>query len=420
MVDSPKYIFYRVKFMLLELTKRSLNFKSLAKFLPYSPFVFAFIFVSRLLSPILLLRVGILRSDRIGHFASNTEVYLLNKLNNIDQPKVLTFDIWCFDETICNKALESIIRKKLIIGPKKLLQYVVLLNKKIDPLSIFNINHYPRDINSLRSQNPAILELSNYQNKKAQLELKKFGIKENDKFVAMIIRDHVYLDRLNKKLNWEYHNYRDCNLNNYLLAAEVLTKYGFHVFRMGKFVDKKFETANDKIIDYANSPYRSDLLDIYIGANCEFCISTGTGYDLIPAMFRRPIVYADHAPLGTYPSYIPFSIGIFKQYYCKQTKRKLTLSEIIAKKAHYFSRTDQFKKAKIELLDNTPEEIKDICLEMLQRLDKSWKKNDLDTQLQEKFWNKYLSSDNYSESNHNKIVSKIGSTFLRENLNLIN
>ena len=78
MVDSPKYIFYRVKFMLLELTKRSLNFKSLAKFLPYSPFVFAFIFVSRLLSPILLLRVGILRSDRIGHFASNTEVYLLS------------------------------------------------------------------------------------------------------------------------------------------------------------------------------------------------------------------------------------------------------------------------------------------------------------------------------------------------------
>ena len=147
----------------------------------------------------------------------------------------------------------------------------------------------------------------------------------------MIIRDHVYLDRLNKKLNWEYHNFRDGNLNNYLLA-EVLTNYGFHVFRMGKFVDKKFETSNDRIIDYANSPYKSDLLDIYIGANCEFCISTGTGYDLIPAMSRRPIVYADHAPLGTYPSYIPFSIGIFKQYYCKQKKRKLTLSEIIAKK----------------------------------------------------------------------------------------
>ena len=90
-----------------------MNFKSLAKFLPYSPFVFAFIFVSRLLSPILLLRVGILRSDRIGHFVSNTEVYLLNKLNNIDQPKVLTIDIWCFEETICNKALESIIRKKI-------------------------------------------------------------------------------------------------------------------------------------------------------------------------------------------------------------------------------------------------------------------------------------------------------------------
>ena len=57
---------------------------------------------------------------------------------------------------------------------------------------------------------------------------------------------------------------------------------------------------------------------------------------------------------------------------------------------------------------------------MLQRLDKIWKKNDLDMQLQEKFWNKFLSSDNLSKSYHKKIVSKIGSTFLRENFNLVN
>ena len=44
---------------------------------------------------------------------------MLNKLFNLEQPKLLTIDIWCFEEIICNKALENIFRKKLIIGPKK-------------------------------------------------------------------------------------------------------------------------------------------------------------------------------------------------------------------------------------------------------------------------------------------------------------
>ena len=60
---------------------------------------------------------------------------------------------------------------------------------------------------------------------------------------------------------------------------------------MGSLVEKKFKNNNKMIIDYANSPHKSDFLDVYLGANCSFCISTSTGFDAIPYVFRRPIAY---------------------------------------------------------------------------------------------------------------------------------
>ena len=402
-----------------------MKLKNITRFIPYSPFVFAFIFISRLLSPFVLIRFGVINSERLGHFISNTEVYLLNKLHHIDQPKINTLDIWCFDERICNKALESIFRKKLNIGPKTIIKYAVLINQKIDPNSKYVINHYPRDINSLRSISPAIFELSNYQVNKAKLELNKFGISDNDKYIALVVRDQFYLDTLNDQVNWEYHNYRNCNIENYLLAAESLADEGYYVLRMGKFVDKKLKSKNHKIIDYASSPWRSDLLDIYIGANCEFCISSGTGFDLIPAMFRRPIVYTDQAPIGIFPSYMPNSIAIFKQYYSLEKERKLSLSEIIERNAHYFLKTQKFKDARIKLIENTPKEIKDLCFEMIQRINLNWKDKNHDKKLQDQFWLKFFSMS-HSQTNkksicrHNKVVSRVGASFLRENTYLIN
>ena len=402
-----------------------MKLKNLTRFIPYSPFVFSFIFLSRLLSPFVLIRVGVLNSERLGHFISNTEVYLLNKLHNIQQPKILTLDIWCFDDIICNKALESIFRKKLNIGPKNIIKFAVLINQKIDPNSKYVIKHYARDINSLRSKSAAIFKLSNYQINKAKLELNKFGISDNDKYVALVVRDHLYLDTLNNKVNWEYHNYRNCNIDNYLLAAESLAEAGYYVLRMGKFVDKKLKIKNPKIIDYACSPWRSDLLDIYIGSNCEFCISSGTGFDLIPAMSRRPIVFTDQVPIGVVASYMPNSIGIFKQYYSLEKERKLTLSEIIERNAHYFLATKKFKDARIKLLENTPKEIKDLCLEMMHRINSNWEENYLDKELQDQFWIKFFSkshstTDKNSRPRHNKVVFRVGASFLRENQYLIN
>ena len=65
----------------------------------------------------------------------------------------------------------------------------------------------------------------------------------------------------------------------------------------GKNTEKKFISKNKMVIDYSNSKFRSDFMDIYLGAHCEFCITTATGIDTIPLIFKKPIA-AIVVPLG--------------------------------------------------------------------------------------------------------------------------
>ena len=100
---------------------------------------------------------------------------------------------------------------------------------------------------------------------------------ENNKFICLNVRDSQFLKKL-FKLDLDYHSYRNANIDDFLLCCDELTKLGYYVIRMG-VVTEKIETKNDKIIDYSNSKYRSDFMDFYLGINCEFCITTGSGFD---------------------------------------------------------------------------------------------------------------------------------------------
>ena len=78
--------------------------------------------------------------------------------------------------------------------------------------------------------------------------LKKIGV-HNKKFVCLMVRDNAYLNSKNAS----YHSHRNCNIENFLLVSEELTKMGYYVFRMGAKVEKKFTSKNPMIIDYASN-----------------------------------------------------------------------------------------------------------------------------------------------------------------------
>ena len=93
------------------------------------------------------------------------------------------------------------------------------------------------------------------------------------------IRDSKYLTKKYPNKNFEYHNYRDWDSQLFINSANSLANKGYYILRMGSIVGNKFETNNVKVIDYANSNFRSDFMDFYLGYKSSFCVTTATGMD---------------------------------------------------------------------------------------------------------------------------------------------
>jgi putative glycosyltransferase (TIGR04372 family) len=248
-------------------------------------------------------------------------------------------------------------------------------------------------------------------------KLRSFGLPMNAKFVCLIVRDSAYLDSRSYQGNWDFHNYRDTDIQTYVMAIEELANMGYYVFRMGAVVGKPMGVKNSHIIDYAINGMRNDFMDIYLGAKCDFCISVGTGFDAVPSIFRRPIVYANMAPIGYFATWSSRFLLLTQHHYSIEDNRELSLIEIINRGAILCYSVDCYNAKNIKLMHNTPEEIHDQVVEMAKRLEGTWISNETDNILQERFWN-IFPDDIIGENGqivHGKINALFGSTFLRNN-----
>jgi putative glycosyltransferase (TIGR04372 family) len=383
-----------------------------------------------LIKPFFLIRLGELPSSRLGHFSMNVELYCCEKDAGINTPSQKHIDIFFLKKVVCNKQLEKMWRRKLIIFPRWLMSPInkvnIFLNKLI-PVKKFNKigpENSDRDIyNLLEKFNPHI-SFTNDEEQKAKNILKDFGIDVNHKFVCLLVRDPAYLDRhKNQTLrDFNYHNYRDADIDKYLLAAEELTKRGYYVFRMGAKVSKPMKSSNPKIIDYANTNLRSDFMDMYLGAKCTFCISVGgAGFLGVPFIFRKPNAYV-MVPFGHLCTANKYDLMITKNHIFNKTKKRLNFSEIFSNEVAIIYRQEEFDEKDITLEENNPEEIRDLSIEMDDRLNGNWIETDDDLELQNKFWK--IFSENIKKQNlkiplHGKIKAKFCSNYLRKNKDLL-
>ena len=232
------------------------------------------------------------------------------------------------------------------------------------------------------------------------------------KYICFNARDSSFLEAYNPKIDWSYHNHRNCDINNYKLAIDNLANKGFVCFRTGSKTNKELDFKNNKIIDYANSTERSDFLDIYLGAKCYMSVYSEGGLTVIPETYNRPIVYTNWPGLNI-STFNKNSLIIFKKFYSKKKKRFLTFREIneleySGNSSYYLLRDEE-----INLVENTAEEINDAVIENYLRLEKKWNETNQEIKLQEKFWSIF---------NHRFIKSKnlkIGFSFLKNNYNLL-
>ena len=137
---------------------------------------------------------------------------------------------------------------------------------------------------------------------------------------------------------------------------------------MGKVVKKAFRVDHPKVIDYANSPLRSDFLDVYLAANCECMITTSSGLDSVSLIFRRNIAYLNLVNYTCTTRYNKILVTLLKQVVYKDTGKAIDYDKVlpIFKKAERegISVNDSLCAEGLGFVDNSSDEILDAVMRL--------------------------------------------------------
>jgi putative glycosyltransferase (TIGR04372 family) len=384
---------------------------------PVFIFVFSLIciplvLIIRLIKPMYWVRFGWFYASRIGHFAFDVENYLVERQLDLHPDKANDIFFYRWGRP-ANSYFSELVKDRLFLG------------RWVEPLFVAN-NWIPggnchkvlpayvscgsKDIKGLFTRVGPQLEFSNEEIIAGQSFLKSIGI-DNQKYICMVVRDSRYL-------KWaSYHNYRDSDINTFVDTALTLAEKGYWIFRMGKRVHKPFEPVHPHIVDYANSKYRSDFLDIWLMANCYFCISTGTGLDEIARIFRRPAVNINFIPFLNMVSY-DHVLSVPSKLKWEKNGEFLSLTEHLN---HNYYFNDDYDKAGIEVAKCGSSDICNAVLEKVARLNGTWQESNEDKLLQERFWEIFKSHSNFQKY-HGDIhpEARVGAHFLRNNPEWLN
>ena len=374
-----------------------------------------------ILSPFIVIRFGLLSSERIGELAMRTEIYLMNKM--FKTRKTLNIDIFTHTHIIANKTLLDLIKKRLFTFPS-IIGYPIyhlfkILSIKIHFFKKFIIKLPLKDYNHLFSKTESCLKLDTTWLKKGEEFLEKLKIKKNSKIICLIVRDTNYLQLKFPTKNWNYQNHRNCDLSNYEMAIKYAMDKGYYVFHMGDKPKNYLDLEDKKFIQYAKN-YRTDFLDVYLAKRCEFCITNGTGWDILPAYsFKKPIVWTNVVPAGDPISFSHRYIFSIKLHYHKKKEKFLSLKEIHDMDLSFKFSSKDYTDSNVVLIENNPGEIKKMTEEMIDTLSNKIRYSSEDVENQKKLLKIYNECFSYKYGNHINSFSRMGQFFLNQNQFLI-
>ena len=388
------------------------------------PILFLFIFNSiwaipavlfiRIIKPWADIRMGTFLSSRMGHFIVDPSLFLAR--HSLRSEGHRTIDVFYIPEPTCNEQWAKMVRRQLFVRPW--VRYLVFFNRlvpggKAHDLLMYSGTTFEFDV--IR-QSSVRLKFLREEESIAKTWLKRRGWKEGEKFVCLNVRDSAYLnkDKLfsNQRSNsWDYHNYRDSNIDTYVEAVQALVERGYWVVRMGKIVDKRLAVKNHKVIDYPFAEDRNDLLDIWLTINCHFLISTATGLDCIPWIYGKPpVVYVNALPLLICATQINH-LWVPKHLTWKASGEPLTLREHCQ---HDYGLGEDYDEAGIGIQELSADEITSAVLECEQRVSGDWVDTSDDRDRMIRYWEVFQSTPKFHKF-HNYVhpEARVGSAWLK-------
>tara|TARA_B100000787_G_C16193773_1_gene299259 strand:- start:276 stop:1496 length:1221 start_codon:yes stop_codon:yes gene_type:complete len=375
-----------------------------------------------LIRPFLVVRFGLLHSDRIGHFLINTELFLCEEI--AFKKKKNFFDLFYFPTTPCNLQVAKMLKRKIHILPKVIVRPFCLISRKYKFLSIHVTGKSiagDYDVKNVLDKFKPQIKFTKDEIIYGLNQLIKMGIKDNNKIICLAVRDDSYLKKEFPNSNFSYHSHRNENISKYLPAIKYLIKKGYFVIRMGSITKKPINFSHENFLDYSKSKFKSDFMDMFISSKCKLFISNNTGVDAFGILFRKPLLHIGSIPLGAISTFSTKIFNTILNHYSLKLRRNLTLSEIFTQNLSLGWTSNFYKKNQILLIKFTSQEILIYIKEVLEILknNKIKKKKNLE----DKFKDNYLLNlKKFPEAKiyHGKIKSHFLLSFLKKNKNFLN
>lgn len=320
--------------------------------------------------PFIRVRFTVINESRMGLLVGSTYQTMLNSWHWSRTHLRNDLTIYFFrNKKPANKFMSELFQRELFTISGNFGEALYYASKKVPGMSFFDHNDEDDYLGLYKTYSipPKFLgsEL------KKGYEFLDTVISEPDKkFVCLLIRDAEYMNKLSPNKNNTYTNYRDSDITTYVKASEALANLGYTVFRMGAKVQKPLLSANPKVIDYAMNGMRTELLDVFLCANCSFILTSGTGLDEVSRVFRRPISYVNVLPVSGVNQCEAF---VYPKIICdNETNSPLTLHQIMDRDLQFAYFQEQYDISNVFIRDMTSDEILLFALETAQRIQGNW------------------------------------------------
>ncbi len=336
--------------------------------------------------------------ERVGHLAADFDLYLKDQL--LSHRKVIPV-LLCAGRTPANEALLThwcqhiyVIRNRWICY---LLWPLMSFPELVDSLLGYCMVGWqaftqdaPHDFSQRRGASRAyyvqsrwadrapIIGLSGAEIARGEAELRVLGIPEGAWFVCVHSREGGYSPRD----EWQ-HSFRNANISDYTEAIRAIVARGGWCVRVGDPSMRQLGPTPG-VIDYATSTSKSDWMDLFLCARCRFFLGNSSGLFDIAGIFGKPSALANMTPLGCVYSPFPRDISIPKLLMDPQG-RMLPLPDAFADEASELYLAPEFIERGLKPVDNTPQEIAELAIEMMDRLDGNIEEGPDDADLQARF-----------------------------------
>ncbi len=339
----------------------------------------------------------------------NVEIYLCEKKHFAHKYKYkFILDLHFFQPPprnskikVCNSQAEIMIRRTIKILPTWIIYpfYVAYLKSFFDKKHIIKNLSSNKDPLGLLDKYENHFSFTEEEDRKGIQLLKKYGLSNKDKFICLNIRDSSYLKENFPKTDFSYHDYRDLDIDIFKDAVNKLLLQGFTIFRVGKTSNQSLNIDNKNYIDLTNT-YYDDFVDVYLGANCYLCITTSSGFDSTPYVFRKNIIYIQ-VPLSHFFSSSKRYFILTRYHKDKRTKKYLKLNEIFKRNVHNADTKDKYLKNFIELTSPDNLELNNIIQEAIKYFSNNYQM--INNEKQILFWKSYedlVNKDKISKNFH--------------------